>query len=124
VSRSSEVSLVVTYLQTLVQACSELALATRELKRLETTTGEILEVDFVVENKHGDKIGVKQTQSGEIKLMAADAQSVTACKTIDQMRQGYARIKIMEEVKRKGYQLAKEERLADGTVRMVVQRWQ
>jgi hypothetical protein len=123
-SRSSEIDLVVLFLGALAKAVQEIGLAREEIKSLETECGEKVTVDFVVRNEQGDRIGVKQTESGEIHLIAANPSSASSTKTLGQIKQTYARIQVLEEVQRKGYRLAKEEKMADGTVRMVVQRWQ
>jgi hypothetical protein len=118
------VDLVILFMDALVKAIQEIGLAREELKQLETSCGETLDVDFVLRNKHGDRIGVKTTANGETHLIPANPERPTAVKSLNQIKQSYARIKVLDELQRKGYRLTKEENLADGTVRMVVQRWQ
>lgn len=123
-SRSVEVELVLAFMGAVVKAIEEIGLAREEVKAIETHCGEVVAVDFVVRTQEGDKIGIKQTESGDVQLIAADPQKVTTVQTMNQIKQTYARIKVMEELQRKGYRLTKEEKTTDGRIRLVVQRWQ
>ena len=41
----------------------------------------------------------------------------------NRVAQRYAYSKVLDELKRKGYQIAKEEKQKDGTIKVVAQRW-
>jgi len=79
-------------------------------------------VDYVIKNEVGEKIGVRTNQEGNVEFIL-QKETTTAKATIDKATQAYARVKILDEVKRKGYQTIKEEKLANGSIRLVVEKW-
>jgi Protein of unknown function (DUF1257) len=87
--------------------------------------GKRIPVDLVLENAQGDRIGVKASQDGRtpLEFVFRDEQSATARQTIDRIRQAYARLQVIDQLKKKGYQQVKEERLPNGSIRLVVQKW-
>lgn len=123
-SREVEIELVAGLVSSLLDAIDELRLAKRELKELEDCHGKRIAVDYVVENQQGEKIGVRSNEAGHIEFIPQKPESAATQETINQLKQTCARIKILDEVKRKGYQKVKEEKLPNGSIRVVVQRWQ
>ncbi len=105
----------------LINAISDLQMARQEIKELETCHGKREVIDFAFQNEFGDTIGVRE-KNGQVQLVT-QTDSPTVKQTLDKVKQAYARVKILDEVKRKGYQQVKEERLSDGSIRMVVQKW-
>lgn len=98
-------------------------------KTLVDSVGNKIAVDLVLTNTFGDRIGVKAKPpvNGEpqpLEFIFQDASSTSAKKTIDQVRQAYARLEILNDLKSKGYKNVKEERLPNGSIRLVVQKWQ
>jgi hypothetical protein len=107
-----------------MQGLYELNYAVQKVKQLEAKSGEACNVDFVFQNEWGEQIGVRTNKEGITEFVTKDSNSATVKSTLDKVRQTYAKLKILDEVKRKGYQNVKEERLADGSIRLVVQKWQ
>lgn len=122
-STSVGIDLAIVSLASLIEAVKDLNLAREELKQLEDCKGVQRKVDFVIVNEVGERIGVAQTAEGQVEFVTQKAESKTAAATINQVKQAYARLRILDEVKRKGYQQVKQEKLADGSIRLVVQKW-
>ena len=122
-SNSLSIECLIRSIGMVAQGVQELGLATHDLRQMEDCQGKQVHVDFVIENEWGEKIGVRSNGQGQVDFIAQDTKSVTVKKTLDKVKQAYARIKVIDEVKRKGYQQVKEEKLADGSIRLVVQRW-
>lgn len=98
-------------------------------KLIVDSVGNRIAVDLVLTNAFGDRIGVKTNPpiNGEQQALAfvyEDEKSKSARKTVDHVRQAYARLEVLNDLKSKGYQNVKEERLANGSIRLVVQKWQ
>ena len=129
-SNSIHVVCLIKSIGTLMQGVQELGLAvndlknaTEEMKQFENCQGEKVKVDYVIKNEVGEKIGVRTNQEGNVEFVVQNDKSPTVKSTIDKVTQAYSRIKVLDEVKRKGYQTVKEEKLANGSIRLVVERW-
>ena len=107
----------------LLEGINQLGLAIKQIQEIRDKAGHACKVDFVIQNKEGDKIGVVKSQEGQVNFVLADAEKESVKSTINQVKQVYARLKVLQQVKSKGYQQVKEEKLADGTIRLVVQKW-
>lgn len=105
-------------------ALSDLREASKEIKMLENCDGQMIEVDYIMKNEVNEKIGIKTNLKGDVEFVVQNDKSPTVKQTIDKVTQAYARLKILDEVKRKGYKTVKEEKLANGSIRLVVEKWQ
>ncbi|NDD91234.1 DUF1257 domain-containing protein [bacterium] len=130
-SNSVQVCPVITSIELLMAGFRELGVAIqdlreskKELQMLENCAGQKVPVDYVVQNEAGDKIGISQKKSGEIEFVVQHEDRPSVKATLDRVTQAYARLKILDEVKQKGYRSVKEERLANGSIRLVVEKWQ
>lgn len=106
-----------------VQGVLQLHCALQEIKRIEDEMGQIHEVEVAFKNEAGELIGLKKASDGKMELVAQNCKSASALETMRKVKQTYARLKILNEVKARGYQSVKEEKLANGSVRIVVQKW-
>ena len=71
----------------------------------------------------GTAVGVKvDRKTGTATFVGHDA-SGKARALANRVAQRYAYSKITQELQRKGYQIAKEEKQKDGTIKLVAQRW-
>ncbi len=104
-------------------AVNDLREANKEIRMLENCQGQKVEVDYVIKNEVGDKIGVRTNQEGNVEFVVQNDKSPTVKATVDKVTQAYARLKMLDEVKRKGYKSVKEEKLANGAIRLVVEKW-
>ncbi|MCB0403649.1 MAG: DUF1257 domain-containing protein [Bdellovibrionales bacterium] len=106
-----------------MEALDELQYARKEIASLTRLDGKVEIVDFAFEDEKGNLIGVRQNKENELELIARDGCNQSAIETIDKVKQTYARLKILDEVQRKGYKQVKEEILPDGSIRLVVEKW-
>ena len=80
-------------------------------------------VDLVVRDQAGTRVGVKvDERTGTATFVGHDA-SGRAQALANRVAQRYAYSKVTQELKRKGYQIDKEEKQKDGTIKLVAQRW-
>jgi hypothetical protein len=128
-SQSCEISIVVTAIETLIRSVQELNLAQEDLRQLEESKrymkdcqGNKRLIDYRITNEHGDKIGVVQNKDGKVEFVT-EKDTATVKQTLNKVTQAYSRIKILDEVKKKGYKSVKEEKLPNGSIRIVVEKW-
>lgn len=92
--------------------------------QVENCRGQKVKVDYVLRNKAGDRIGVRENkETRQVEFVAKDEEKASVKETINQATQAYARLKILNEVKARGYGKVKEEKLPNGAIRLVVERW-
>jgi len=121
VSQGVEIVLVVQSLAALLQAAVEAGAEYRARKKLQTTDGKTHDVDYVASDASGAEVGVKvDPKTQRVALVHSGAAGKALAGRIQQR---YAYSMVLGELKRKGYQLAKEEKQVDGTVKVVLQRW-
>jgi len=124
-SQSLEMSIVVVGMTELIRAVLEAgAQAIEEQKELRTEDGRTHAVDLVVKDAEGTQVGVKVDQkTGVATFVGHDGKDKRATALANRVAQRYAYSKVTDELKRKGYQIAKEEKQKDGTIKLVAQRW-
>lgn len=124
----------VAVIQAISVAAMEQATASEDLiqveheKEMTDCVGKKISVDLVLKNAHGDRIGVRSLpaingQEQPLEFVFENSNSSKAKQTVDRIRQAYARLQIINELKQKGYQNVKEEKLPNGSIRLVVQKW-
>jgi hypothetical protein len=69
-------------------------------------------------------IKIKKSGGKEICIEPVDETNVAAVESVKKVKQIYSRIKVLNDLKKKGYDKVKEEKLPDGSIRLVVQKWQ
>jgi hypothetical protein len=111
----------------LMEALAETGLECVTQRRFETEDGKAHEVDLVVTDpKTGARIGmIIDAKTGTTSYVAHDCRSggVKGKELAGRVVQRYAYVKAVEELRRKGYKVAKEETAADGTISVVAQKW-
>ena len=124
-SQSVELSVVVVGMADLVRAVLEAgAQAYQEQKALKTADGRTHEVDLVVKDDQGTEVGVRvDGKTGVATFVGHDGKDKRATALAQRVVQRYAYSKVVDELKRKGYQIGKEEKQKDGTIKLVAQRW-
>ena len=124
-SQSVELSVVVVGMAELVRAVLEAgAQALEEQKELCTQDGRTHKVDLVVKDEQGTEVGVKvDRRTGVATFVGHEGKDKRATALANRVVQRYAYSKVTDELKRKGYQIAKEEKQKDGTIKLVAQRW-
>jgi hypothetical protein len=92
-------------------------------KRMRTSDGASHEVDYVVKDGKAE-VGVQVDRRTEkVTLLPKDCDAGPGKALAGRIAQRWAYSKAVGELKRKGYAVAKEEKQADGSVRVVMQRW-
>ena len=114
----------------LLEAIAEAGAEIAEEEMLRSTDGRTHRVEYVARDAEGGVVGVQvDERSGEAKLVVQDCEAGQASKAsrsralADRIAQRYATSRVTEELRRKGYQLAREEKQVDGTLKQVWQRW-
>lgn len=114
----------------LLEAIAEAGAEIAEEEKLRSTDGRTHRVEYVARDAEGGVVGVQvDERSGEAKLVVQDCEAGQASKAsrsralADRIAQRYATSRVTEELRRKGYQLAREEKQVDGTLKQVWQRW-
>jgi hypothetical protein len=107
----------------LIAAIAEGGMEHEETKEYRGVDGRVHVVDLVVRDQAGASVGVKvDGKTGTATFVGHDADG-RARALANRVAQRYAYSKVTQELKRKGYQIAKEEKQKDGTIKLVAQRW-
>jgi hypothetical protein len=107
----------------LITSLKELALAYREYKEIRTANG-VEKVDGVIELPNKERVGVRIRDGKPLEIVVPENVSAETKNTVKKLKQNCSRLKMLDETKRLGYSKVKEEKLKDGSIRIVVQRWQ
>jgi hypothetical protein len=122
-SQSVDLVIVVKGMSELIAAILEGGLAHEETRTFRSEDGRTHAVDLVVRDKAGAAVGVKVDQKTGTATFVGHDGSGRAQALANRIAQRYAYSKVTQELKRKGYQIAKEEKQKDGTIKLVAQRW-
>lgn len=120
-SQGVEILLVVQGLAGLIEAVAEAGAEWhQQRKQMQGADGKVHHVDYVVTDAAGAEVGVKVEAGEKVTLVAHGAGAAALA---GRVRQRYAYSKLTGELKAKGYQIAREEKQPDGTLKVVLQRW-
>ena len=122
-SQNVGIAVVVQGVALLIQVIEELQLERMEQKKMRTVDGASHDVDYVLKDGAAE-VGVKIDRKTEkVTLVPKDCDAGPGKALAGRIAQRWAYAKTVGELKRKGYAVAKEEKQADGSVRVVLQRW-
>jgi hypothetical protein len=122
-SQNAGVVVIVQGVALLLQVIAELGAEVRAEKRMQTADGATHDVDYVVTDGKAE-VGVKvEKKTEKVTLVPKDCAAGPGKALAGRIAQRWAYSKAVGELKRKGYAVAKEEKQADGSVRVVMQRW-
>jgi hypothetical protein len=111
----------------LIQALVETGLECAQTSRFVSEDGKQHSVDLVVTDPETKtQVGVQiDAKTGKAQFIAHDCKSggVKGKALAQRILQRYAYAKVREELRRKGYQLGKEQVRPDGTIQLSAQRW-
>ena len=112
-----------------IETFRELKTAQEELDRLNNAAYnkkgvEYKEWEAVVELVKNAPIRVKKSENDEMCIEPVDEKNKQAVDSVKKVKQIYSRIKVLNSLKKKGYDKVKEQKLPDGSIRLVVQKWQ
>ena len=123
-SQKADIVIVVQGLGMLLDAIVQTGSEYAEQKRMQTVDGATHEVDYVVTAPDGAQVGVKvDRRTEQAVFIPQDCERGKGKALAGRIAQRYAHSRVTEEMQRKGYQLAKQETKADGSVKLVWQRW-
>lgn len=123
-SQSAEIDTLVVGVAQLIAAIVEAGCDYVESKRFQTDDGKTHAVDYVVKDQAGATVGVKvDAKSGQATFIPGDCQGGRGKALAGRIAQRYAYARITEELRRKGYQIAKEQVAPDGTIQVTASRW-
>lgn len=123
-SQVVELGIVIEGMAALVQAIAEAGLQSRREKAFRSEDGQVHAVDLVVKDEAGTEIGVSvDGRTGRATFVTREKDGRIGTALANRVAQRYAYSRVMEDLRRKGYQVAKEETQQDGTIRVVAQRW-
>jgi hypothetical protein len=107
----------------LLQVVAELGAQYRAEKKMRTADGATHDVDYVVKDGEAE-VGLRvDKKTDQVTIIPKDCDAGPGKALAGRIAQRWAYSKAVGELKRKGYTVAKEEKQADGTVRVVMQRW-
>ena len=122
-SQTVDLVIVVRGLSELIAAIAEGGLTHEETAAFRSEDGRTHAVDLVVRDEAGAAVGVKvDARTGTATFVGHD-RGGQAQALAHRIAQRYAYSKVTQELKRKGYQIAREEKQKDGTIKLVAQRW-
>lgn len=123
-SQGAEIAVVVEGLAELFRAAAEAgAEVLRERKRLEASDGQTHQVDAVLKDGAAE-VGVRiDPRTRQAVFVPRDCEAGAGRALAGRVVQRYAYSRVLQELKSKGYQVAREEKQRDGSVKLVFQRW-
>jgi hypothetical protein len=122
-SQSAGIEVVVVGVAALLECVAEIGAEYRAQRRMQDAKGATHEVDYVVSDGEAE-VGVRvDARTEKVTLVPRDCEAGKGRALAGRLAQRYAYSRALGELKRKGYTVAKEEKQADGTVRVVMQRW-
>ena len=129
VSASARYGVVIEGVGLVMDAFKELHAAQKELDRLNQAAYneegvENEQWETVIELVENAPIRVRKSLNREIGIEPVDEQNEQAVHSVKKIKQIYSRIKVLNDLKKKGYDKVKEQKLSDGSIRLVVQKWQ
>ena len=123
-SQSVELDVIIVGIAELIEAIADSGLRHERARELRTEAGEVHPVDLVVTDEQGTQVGVKLDQrSGRATFVGHERADRSATALVNRISQQYAYSRALAELKRKGYQITREEKQRDGTIKVVAQRW-
>lgn len=105
------------------QGAQELGYATEREKELSDCDNELVQVKLLIKTLDGKSIGVNETEDG-LEFVLQDLNCALTLESLRKIKQKYAKNAIIYEMKAKGYEKVKEERLPNGKIRIVVEKWE
>jgi len=122
-SQSVEILLVLSSFELLKEAIADLKAGLSKQSGLETRDGQTHKVDYVVTDAEGSQVGIRVDPRTQRAVLVSDGCGSRAEALAGRIAQRYAYARVTDELRRKGYQLTREQRASDGTIQLVATRW-
>jgi hypothetical protein len=101
----------------------ELNYAYEKDKQITTCDNEIKDVKLLIKTLDGKLIGLVEDKNG-LNFIVPDINCQLTQAAIKKIKQRYSKYVILHELESKGYAKIKEEKLPNGKIRMVVEKWE
>jgi hypothetical protein len=107
---------------------TQLELKYEEMKTISEESGVVAKVDVLIKDPNGREIGLQKTDKGTYRIIA-DCKGLTSeqlkvqQKFVNKIKQKYAYNKVVTELKKQGYIIAEEEKVANNTIKLVARKW-
>lgn len=107
---------------------TQLELKYEEMKTISTESGVVSKVDVLIKDPNGRAIGLQKTEKGTYRVVS-DCKGLTQDqlkvqqKFVNKIKQKYAYNKVITELKKQGYIIAEEEKVANNTIKLVARKW-
>jgi hypothetical protein len=108
---------------TLNKALKELELTYKQGGTIHSSCGDSEEVAFVIDNEQGGKLGIRQKKDKSFDFVMEDEDVKVNKEIVSKIKQKYNYMKVMDELKKKGYNLETEEVAADKSLRLKFTKW-
>lgn len=105
------------------QGVKELEYAVELEKELLNCDNQLVKAALLVKTHEGKTIGINETEDG-IEFIVHDINCAITQKAIKKIKQRYAKHALLHELQSQGYTKIKEEKLPNGKIRMVVEKWE
>jgi hypothetical protein len=105
------------------QGVKELDYALEQEQELLNCDNELVKVNLLIKTHEGKEIGVIE-KDNSIEFVVHDINCAITQNAIKKIKQRYAKQALLHELQSQGYTKIKEERLPNGKIRMVVEKWE
>lgn len=123
ISMKSSVGVTGVGLAFVIEGIKELNYAYEKEKELIDCDNKAHRIDLLIKTIEGKEIGVIQTKEG-LEFVAQDIECAVSQAAIKKIKQRYSKYMLLSELKQKGYSKIKEEKLPNGSIRIVVEKWE
>lgn len=110
-------------LQLLTNGLKELNYAFEKNKQITDCNNQIIEVQLLIKTLEGKAIGIVERKEG-LEFVVNDINCAITQSAIKKIKQRYSKNILLHELESKGYAKIKEEKLPNGKIRMVVEKWE
>jgi Protein of unknown function (DUF1257) len=100
----------------------ELNFAFEKDKEIVDCNNQIHQVKLLIKTLEGKLIGVVEDKEG-LNFVVPDVNCAVTQAAIKKIKQRYSKYVLLHELESKGYAKIKEEKLPNGKIRMVVEKW-
>ena len=107
----------------IAQGVKELNYAIEQEKELLNCDRELVKVALLIKTHEGKEIGIVE-KDDSIEFVVKDLNCAITQKAIKKIKQRYSKHALLHELQAQGYSKVKEEKLPNGKIRMVVERWE
>lgn len=109
--------------QCITSGLKDLNYAFEKNKQITDCNNQIIQVQFLITTLEGKTIGIVEEEKG-YGFVVEDINCAITQAAIKKIKQRYSKYSLLHELESKGYAKIKEEKLPNGKIRMVVEKWE